>query len=154
MGLLPNPWVLLALIAASAGVSAFAYLRGYDAAQQTMQIEVARLNEQARLAEQQMSAQSTRIATTLKKANDEAHAEIERLRADVVDGTRRLSIATRQVHPAGDPAAACRGGDEARAELDPEAAQTLVTIAVDGDAAIRQLNACIDAYEAVRGSTQ
>lgn len=150
MGFLPNPWVLLALLAASAGLSSFAYLRGYDSAKQTMQIEIARLNEQARITEQQMNAQSTRIATTLKKANDEAHAQIKRLRADVATGAVRLSVATRQVHAAGDPPAACGDSSQARAELDPAAAQSLISIAADGDAAIRQLNACIDAYNAMK----
>ena len=42
------------------------------------------------------------------------------------------------------------GAGEARAELDPAAADDLVSIATDGDIAIRKLNYCIDQYNAVR----
>ncbi|WP_136474536.1 lysis system i-spanin subunit Rz [Pseudomonas sp. DG56-2] len=64
------------------------------------------------------------------------------LRADVAAGKRRLSIL----------ATSCAAGSsapgldhaEARAELDPAAAERIVVIANDGDDAIRQLNALQD----------
>ncbi|MES2007922.1 MAG: lysozyme [Pseudomonadota bacterium] len=91
-----------------------------------------------------------------------AHAKEERdrednaaatARAEYLAGTRRLSIAVRACQAGGgataDPGAA-GGAGEARAELAPEAAAALDAIARDGDRGIRDANACIDAYNAVR----
>ncbi|WP_020206105.1 hypothetical protein [Cupriavidus sp. WS] len=91
-----------------------------------------------------------------------AHAKEERdreenaaaaARAEYLAGTRRLSIAVRSCQASGgasaDPGAA-GGPSEARAELAPEAAAALDAIARDGDRGIRDANACIDAYNAVR----
>lgn len=65
------------------------------------------------------------------------------LRADVAAGQRRLSVLATSC--AGGPATATGlGHAEARAELDPAAAERIVRIANDGDDAIRQLNALQD----------
>lgn len=91
-----------------------------------------------------------------------AHAKEERdreenaaatARAEYLAGTRRLSIAVRSCQASGGAAAdpgAAGGPGEARAELAPEAAAALDAIARDGDRGIRDANACIDAYNAVR----
>ena len=65
------------------------------------------------------------------------------LRADVAAGERRLSILATSC-AAGPATAAGVGHAEARAELDPAAAERIVAIANDGDDAIRQLNALQD----------
>ena len=91
-----------------------------------------------------------------KYAEEARHAkvEIDVLRADLRASRVRLSV----------PVAACAAGSsvgtnsatagglgaEARAELMPETASDLVSIAADGDAAVRQLNRLIDAYNALR----
>ncbi|WJR24946.1 lysis system i-spanin subunit Rz [Pseudomonas asiatica] len=62
------------------------------------------------------------------------------LRADVAAGKRRLSVLATSC-AAGSATAAGVGHAEARAELDPAAAERIVAIANDGDDAIRQLNA-------------
>ncbi|WP_286919756.1 lysis system i-spanin subunit Rz [Pseudomonas sp. UBA6753] len=67
------------------------------------------------------------------------------LRADVAASKRRLSVLTaNSCSPAGSASAAVLGHAEARAELDPAAAERIVAIANDGDDAIRQLNALQD----------
>jgi prophage endopeptidase len=47
------------------------------------------------------------------------------------------------------PPSAPRDSVQTNAELDREVAKSLVAITDDGDKAIRQLNACIDAYNTV-----
>lgn len=65
------------------------------------------------------------------------------LRADVAAGHRRLSILATSCS-SGSATAAGVGHAEARAELDPAAAERIVRIANDGDDAIRALNALQD----------
>lgn len=63
------------------------------------------------------------------------------LRADVAAGQRRLSVLATSCGATGSATAAGVGHAEARAELDPAAAERIVAIANDGDDAIRQLTA-------------
>lgn len=65
------------------------------------------------------------------------------LRADVAAGQRRLSVLATSC-AAGSATTAGLGNAEARAELDPAAAERIVRIANDGDDAIRQLTALQD----------
>ena len=77
---------------------------------------------------------------------ERAKVENDRLRDDIRAGARRLSVVAKC--PAGGSGLPSRSGgsgvDHAatRAELDPAAADRIVRIANDGDAAIRQLAAC------------
>ncbi|KPM67596.1 lysis protein [Pseudomonas putida] len=70
------------------------------------------------------------------------------LRADVAAGKRRLSVLAKcpvvraDANPGVDAA-------EARAELNPAAAERIISVGPDGDDAIRQLNALIDTVRAV-----
>ena len=63
------------------------------------------------------------------------------LRADVAAGQRRLSVLATSCSPTGSATAAGLGHAEARAELDPAAAERIVRITNDGDDAIRALSA-------------
>ena len=86
----------------------------------------------------------------IKKDVERKHAEqqISHLRADLASGALRLSIPAPTPEP-GAPSPG-PGAPEARTELDAKTAQDLVSIAADGDAAIRDLNQCIDAYQALK----
>lgn len=76
------------------------------------------------------------------------------LRADVAAGERRLSVLATSC-AAGPATAAGVAHAEARAELDPAAAERIVAIANDGDDAIRQLNALQDyVHTACSGAAQ
>lgn len=87
-----------------------------------------------------------------KKENDDAKRENDLLLARINRGTVRVSI----------PASACvdvseaghSGTDdrETRAELDPATAESILAVGRDGDEAIRELNMCIDQYNAVKSS--
>lgn len=76
------------------------------------------------------------------------------LRADVATGKRRLSVLATSC-AAGSSSATSLDHAEARAELDPTAAERIVRIANDGDDAIRQLNALQDYVRTVcQGTAQ
>ena len=66
------------------------------------------------------------------------------LRAAVAAGNKRLSVLTTTCSPAGSATATGLGHAEARADLDPAAAERIVAITNDGDDAIRQLTALQD----------
>ena len=113
--------------------------------------------EVARVAaiEQQWKDDLGDVAVTHKEKMDEASAKIKSLTADVLTGTVRLSVAVKKPAAgncaAGDGAAAAGGAvAETRAELMPQVAYDLIGIAADGDDAVRDFNACRDAYEAIR----
>lgn len=94
---------------------------------------------------------------TIQTENQKGHADAKRASQHLLDGLRdgtiRLSV---PASPAGahvpstgaDSAAAWPG--QARTELDPSTGANLVAITDEGDAGIRDLNACIEAYNAVR----
>ncbi len=101
------------------------------------------------------------LRTDLKDLQDKSakEKEIAKSREDALvervrTGERRLSIAA--VCPGGGnpgirpPAAGGGGAVVSRAELDPAAGVALIGITRDGDEAIRERNACVAAYEAVR----
>jgi hypothetical protein len=96
------------------------------------------------------------VASKHKEEMDDAKNTIDALRADVRNGAVRLSIATRAAArpsgsaASGNPSPAGGAVEEARAELVPAVADALIGIAADGDNAVRDFNACHDAYETLR----
>ena len=142
---LTNPWILVGIF--SVVISSYFY--GHHQAYIEQEAEVARLNLIEREKEAEMVKIADNHATELRKANENAKAEITKLQSDVASGAIRLSIATRSVQTS-ENATSTTGGAETRAELDPEVANALITIASDGDKAISSLNACIDIYNEVR----
>lgn len=89
-----------------------------------------------------------------QQENDDAKVKMDSLRNDVRTGAVRLSIATRAARQNTDAGnfTAAADNQETRSELVPAAAGALVSIASDGDGAMRDLNACIDAYNNARDS--
>ena len=150
-----NPYVLLVIVLALLGSFGAGYYSGEQEEYERQQIEIARLNEQARETEQRMAVVAQTYAQTLRKANNVAKVKEDKLRTDLASGERKLFIPVKAaecaVSAATDTAAA--GGDHsgtASAELDRKTADDLVAIAAEGDAAIRKLNACIQTYEQMR----
>jgi hypothetical protein len=93
------------------------------------------------------------ITDKLTNERDAARNEKDTLLL-VRSGAIRLSVPVIASVPTGagcaDTGTAGRPGQEARAELTPAAAEFLDDIASEGDDAIRQSNALIDAYNALR----
>lgn len=150
-----NPWVILGIILAVLSAAAGGYSKGKDAEYQRQQLEIAALNAKARETEKAMAQVAQTYGDTLRKANNVAKIKETKLRADIATGERKLFIPVKAtecaVSTTTDTAAA--GGDHSgttSAELDRKTADDLVSIAAEGDAAIRKLNACIQTYEQMR----
>jgi hypothetical protein len=114
----------------------------------------AKLERQARDAERGAAAAMANQSEKHAQEVLNAQSEIDNLRADLRARRVRLSVpvdsCTAGSETGADSAAAGQPRAEARAELVPETAAELVSIAADGDAAVRQLNALIDVYNALR----
>ena len=147
-----NPYVLLGIVLAVLGSFGAGYYSGEQNEYERQQIEIARLNQQARETEQRMGEVAQTYAQTLRKANNVAKAKETKLRTDIASGERKLFIPVKTSCPvstSADPTSA-NGNTETRTELDPGIAQSLIDLTSRGDQAIRSLNACIDTYEKMR----
>lgn len=147
-----NPYVLLGIVLAMLGSFGGGYWKGKHDENTRQQIEIARLNQEARETEQRMGEVAQTYAQTLRKANDVAKAKENKLRSDIAAGDRKLFIPvkTECAVPATADSPASSGNTETRAELDPRIAQSLVDLTSRGDQAIRSLNACVDQYNQMR----
>ena len=148
-----NPYVLLGLVLAFLGTFYGGYTKGEQAESERQQLEIARLNDEARQKEQALVAAVNTQAVQLVKANNDAKIQITKRNADIATGALKLRIPVSCPVPATDNPTPPGGNSvQATAELDPTVAQSLVAITDQGDANTRQLNACIDAYNEVRTS--
>jgi LPS O-antigen subunit length determinant protein (WzzB/FepE family) len=147
-----NPYVLLGFICSLLGAYFYGHHSGYQECWLEGQAEVARLNQEARTKELSLTNKVNAKALELKKANDEADKKINSIKSDIANGTLRLSIpASSSCVSAGKDASVTGGDSTARAELSNQTSNDLISIASDGDKAIRQLNQCIEIYNQVRG---
>ncbi|MFZ6709784.1 lysis system i-spanin subunit Rz [Undibacterium sp. TC9W] len=150
----PRPWIALAVAAAVL----FCVVKYKDAIHQvdklTAQIakDKAEATATARENEKLMSRSLAAIATTHQKELQDEKDKRDKFIADVRTGAVRLSIPVKAcpARSSRDTTAGFSNSPETRAELTPEAGAALAAIAADGDDAIRQLNACIDSYQAIR----
>jgi len=147
-----NPWVLLGIVLIVFGAGTSGYFKGSADEYERQQIEIARLNQQARETEQRMGEVAQTYAQTLRKANNVAKAKETKLRTDIASGERRLFIPVQASCPVSASADSTppSGDTETRAELDRGVAQALVDLTSRGDQAIRSLNTCIDQYNEMR----
>jgi hypothetical protein len=146
-----NPWILLGILVVFLSVGAGGYQTGKTAERERQQLEIAKLNEGARVKEQALAKAVNITATQLVKVNNEAKVQIAKRDAAITAGTLKLRIPTKTVCPVStpdNPAPASGNSIQATAELDPTTARNLVAITDQGDNNTRQLNACIDAYNA------
>ena len=148
-----NPWVILGFILAVTSSFFSGYHKGSTDEFDKQQLEIARLNNEARQKEQALVAAVNTQTTQLVKANNDAKIQIAKRNAALDSGTFQLRIPVKTTCPSipTSPDTAFASGDSVQttAELDRETAKTLVAITDQGDANTRQLNACIDAYNTV-----
>jgi hypothetical protein len=147
-----NPWVILALICAFLGIGAASYTKGVQDEHDWQQLEIAKLNKEARQKEQALVSAVNTTTTQLVKANNNAKLQTQKLHSAIDDGTLRLRVpvqASCPVPAASNTTVAAGDSVQATAELNRETAKSLIAITDDGDKAIRQLNACIEAYTTV-----
>jgi hypothetical protein len=139
-----NPYMIIGAIA----FAVVAFFEGihYQKLQDTA--EIARLNELARQHEQVLADEVNQHAKDVHDANEKADKDIAKLNADLA--TQRVRFSISAVQPSEASGTTTGAGGQTRCDIDPEAAQSLVAIAADGDKAIRQLNALIDFYNQAR----
>ena len=157
--MMPNPWLILGALAACLGSYFYGHHKGWWERDAEMQIEIARKNEEARVKENQMVESLTAKDQELRKANDVVTQKQVDLNRLIAAGRVRLPASSCVQATASSPVAS---GDRTEARSEPdrqtdaasdaerETLRLIAQIAADGDKAINQLNACIDAYEAVR----
>jgi len=147
-----NPWVLLGILMAVVGSFGSGYYKGSDDELTRQQLEISALNAEARVKEQALITAVQTQSTKLQKANQDAKLAQQKRNSDIESGALKLRLPVKApvcpVPTSDDPPATPRDSVQATAELDREIAKSLVAITDQGDANTRQLNACIDAYNA------
>lgn len=131
------------------GIYRYGFSSGWDKRDGEMQAEIAKKNEESRATEQRMSEQLNANTTKLQEANNALDEKQSALDRAIRSGRVRLPAASCVQAPAS-AGAAPSNSPEAGGESDRETLRLIAQIAADGDRAIVQLNACIDAYNAVR----
>lgn len=163
---------LALLVALLAGVK-FIYNRGYDARDAEAVVQSIKAQGVADKAKRDLTVELAAIKGEKEQERKNAKQEIDSLRVQLASGAVRLRIAV--AAPSRDVRGASPGAAEARAQpgqtpaagpapesggvstavmldLDPATSIELLSIAADGDAAIRDLNECLASYEALRKS--
>jgi prophage endopeptidase len=148
-----NPYVLLGIVLAVLSAFGGGYWKGSEDEVTRQQLEIAKLNAEARQKEQILVSAIQTQATKLQKANQDAKLAQQKRNSDIDSGALRLRIPVKAtncpVQAPTDNTPAPRDSGEERAELDAETARSLVAITDSGDEAIRQLTACQQAYQSV-----
>lgn len=156
---LPNPYLFLGAVLTAIALYFYGHHKGWKDRDLEMQAVIAQKNEESRQKEQKLNEQLNQNATQLQEANNAISAKQTALDRAIRAGRVRLPT-TSCVQATANPAPAARDRDEARSEpprptnenTDAERA-TLAAIAeiiAQGDRNTAQLNACIDAYNALR----
>jgi hypothetical protein len=126
------------------------YFYGKHVEAEAQQVEVDRLNTEARAKETALAAAVTVTADALRKTNEKAKLATKERDAALDSGALKLRVPVKTTCPVPAPsdtaAPAGDSGGEARTELDPAFGKALFAIAEEGDRAITKLNACINLY--------
>jgi hypothetical protein len=146
--MIPNPWVILGVLLALAGFYGYGHHKGWADRDIEMQSEIAVKNEEARVKEQELTKQLTENSTKLMEANNAITEKQSSLDRAIRAGRVRLPSSS-CVQTNGNSPVASGNSNQAGSESDTETLRLIAQIAADGDKAINQLNACIDAYQAV-----
>lgn len=155
-----NPAVWLGVLLALAASFGTGYYKGVKAEQDEQQLEIAKLNAQAREKEQALVAAVNTQTTQLVKAQNEAKVLSQKRNTAIDTGSLKLRIPIKTticpIPATPDPAPAVGSSvGTTSAELDGQTAKSLVAITDEGDAAIRKLNTCIalynEAYQTLKG---
>jgi stress response protein YsnF len=152
-----NPWIILGIVMAVLTSFSAGYFAGEQNEYERQELEIAALNAKARDTEQAMAKVVQTYGETLRKANHVAKIKEIKLRNDIATGERKLFIPVSApncpISTTAD-ASTASGSDTGTtsAELDRTIADALVAITAEGDAAIRKLNTCVQAYETMRNA--
>ncbi|MFZ9616590.1 MAG: hypothetical protein ACO3AG_07975 [Fluviibacter sp.] len=147
--MIPNPKFILAAVIACIMAFFYGHHKGWWERDMEMQAEIGKRNEESRTKEQELQSQINSQSTKLTEANDAINQKQSALDRAISAGRVRLPSASCVQTNAG-TGTAPSNRPEAGSESDVETLRLIAQIAADGDRAINQLNACIDAYNAVR----
>lgn len=162
---IPLPWLLVGLFITLFGTYRGGYHFGWTDRDKEMQIEIARKNEESRQTELKLTEQINTTATKLQETTNvvnQKQTDLNRLiaagrvripTASCVQATPNPTIAARDSNQAPskpDRAPDPDPGSSGASEAERQTLQLIAQIAADGDRAINQLNACIDAYDNMR----
>jgi CelD/BcsL family acetyltransferase involved in cellulose biosynthesis len=146
--MIPNPWVILGVLLALAGFYGYGHHKGWVERDAEMQAEIAIKNEESRTKEQELAKQLNDQSSKLLEANNAISEKQSSLDRAIRAGRVRLP-STSCVQTNGNPTPASGNSSQAATESDTETLRLIAQIVADGDKAINQLNACIDAYQQV-----
>ena len=148
-----NPWILLTLLLAFVGVGAGGYSKGQHSERERQQLEIARLNSEARQKETALVTAVNIQATQLVKANNDAKLQIQKRNSSIDNGLLKLRIpvkATCPTLPTAPDATPTERPDTRTAEIQPETARAILAIGDEADTTVRKLNACLAIYNQTR----
>ena len=106
-------------------------------------------NKHAQEISDERNTRITQISSDLAATQAKADKAAKDLRSNIANGSVRLSIPVTSCGAMPNDSSAASGNTEARADIDPGFAQSLVSITQRGDEAINELNACILSYNAL-----
>lgn len=144
-----NPYVILGAIITAISVYFFGHHAGWAERDAEMQSEIALKNEQSRATEQKLNQQINETSTKLQEANNAVTKKQTDINALIRAGRVRLP-SSGCVQTTASTTATTGDSKEAGSESDRATLEAIAAIAAEGDRAINQLNACIDAYNQVR----
>jgi hypothetical protein len=141
-----NPWVILGAILTLLGVYSYGHHSGYQERVTEDQIEIARLNDEARTKEQALNEKIGKNQIALRKAKDELKSKQASINARIDSG--ELHLPTSCALQASTSASTSNGNQGG--ESDRQAIKDIVILTTEGDKAIIERNACIQQYNEVR----
>lgn len=135
-----------ALVALALGLFWYGHETGADNVRAKWETERRQVAEATVENNRQMLLAYERKADEARKEKENAKIANDKLRNAVYSGARRLSIAVDSCTADG----AGPGNKQARADIVPAVAGRIIDVGIDGDDAVRDLNECVDKYNAVR----
>lgn len=139
----------IAAVLIAIAVYFYGHSKGWNERNAEMQAEIASKNEEARVKEQELQKQLNSQTSQLMEANDaitKKQSDLDRL----INAGRVRLPSTSCVQSTTSAGPATGNSPEAPSESERETLKLIAEIAADGDKAINQLNACIDAYNKVK----
>jgi hypothetical protein len=140
------------------GLYRWGYHNGWSTRDAEMQAEIAKANEDARQRERNMTERINLTTAKLQEANNAVDEKQSALDRAIRSGRVRLPTASCVPAPTNPTPAAVNQQAAAQPDRAPdepsdaerETLRLIAQIAADGDRAINQLNACVDAYNQIR----
>ena len=147
--MIPLPWAAFAVAFLSIVLYFTGHHKGWTERDQEMQVEIAKKNDEARSKELKLNEDLNIKTNELKEANDVVNKKQVDLNRLIAAG--RVRLPTPSCVQASTSATTTAGNSsQETSESDRETLRLIAEIAAEGDRAINQLNACIEAYEQVR----